>query len=208
MLLVNIGCKISFLPGTKWGQKTGWQAESGRGMFIFCQGGSTFSITIDFVAGTEDGPVPVRAQCRSHASFWSKVKVGQEAARGSDKMMGGFWFCWTFHNYAPCNWSIADSDCIYIPRMVFPIFTVWSFMILDVIPYTMQQCNGPHSWSQVELWRLALSRRWSQSDSCSRNCSQKSTVDLYIFPQSNIAPPTERFASHMCRSVYYWWVVL
>ena len=55
------------------------QAESGRGMFIFCQGGSTFSITIDFVAGTEDGPVPVRAQCRSHASFWSKVKVGQEA---------------------------------------------------------------------------------------------------------------------------------
>lgn len=40
--------------------------------------GSTFSITIDFVAGTEEGPVPVRAQCRSHASFWSKVKVGQE----------------------------------------------------------------------------------------------------------------------------------
>ena len=41
--------------------------------------GPSFSITIDFIAQSDDGPVPVRSKCGSQPSFWSKVKVGQEA---------------------------------------------------------------------------------------------------------------------------------
>lgn len=41
-------------------------------------GGPSFSITIDFIAQSDDGPVPVRSKCGSQPSFWSKVKVGQE----------------------------------------------------------------------------------------------------------------------------------
>ena len=148
MLLVNIGCKISFLPGTKWEKKTGWQAESGRvrPWHVHLLPRWKYLLHHHRLCSRDWGWTCPSACTMSLSRL--VLEQGEGWTRGNPVGTTQWWerqlILLNFPQFEkPCNLSIADSDCIYIyiPRMVrthFHCLVLYDFACHTVYHATVQ----------------------------------------------------------------------